>query len=454
MTEKPWTIRVHEEVSLHEPGGRIVAGLPHKVSGLLAALALLAPEPITRAAAGSILWPQASSEQQQTSLRQALTALRRHTGGASFLAATRASVSLDSSRIHVERAPSAELLRSFAEPWFVLFRSSESAARLAVIKGSSGPREATAVRSLEDLLDWTIRHQPAQAYGLIRHAVDLATSLPPHRALLLSKELLRRGPINHPLRGWANLLQAYALFYCLETDVARQAFHDLRLAAVSRGDAELMAMSGFFEAGTLLSLGELDRADAVLAQCTAMSAKKRTPRGAIRLTHGLGLAACCRGDYARGLKLLNRAIESAVREGEEYEVIYSSANTAWIASSVGHTEAARSALQQFELLDAGDHWRFQLTADLARIHLACSDGDPSAGLTLGEALLAQTKRIEAPSFEIYVREGMARCYALLGKKEDAKREIVAAARIREQINWTATPWDADRLVFARSGKLA
>jgi len=448
VSDQKWIIRLGEEVALVSPSGAAILGLPYKASGLVALVAAMFPEPVSRTSAGNILWPRASAKARQASLRQAIRALRQSTAGAPFLDAGRTTLALNPDWVRVEQAASRMLLRRFSEPWFVLFRASPAAARRSASEAQFDVEEASAVQRLEEFLDWMIGHQPEQAYGIIYHAVDLATSLPPHRALALSQRLLRPETIQHPLRGWANLLHAFALFFNLQMEAAAREFRNLRAAALSRGDHELMVMSAFFEAGCLLPMGGLDHADAVMAQSRKVNPRRLSARAAARLAHGSGLVACCRGDYARGLADLERAIDHAKLTSQTYELAYASANTAWIAASVGHAAEAARALTIFEEADTGAHWRFRLTTELARLHLLCAEGDPESAWILGENALQTALSLQALGFEIYLRESLARCHCLLGRVDRATEEIQMAHHVRERIHWKVIPWDTDRLALA------
>ena len=450
MKSDMWTIRLGKQAELITPAGDTVPGLPHKVMALVAVLALLAPEPIARTTLGEIFWPSASASRRQVCLRQAIRTLRRETGEDPFFEAGRQALCLKSDRVRVELEPTTDLLRQFPEPWFVLFRSSELAARQFALGTLQTERETSTVRSLEEVLEWTAQNQPNQAYGLIRHTIDLGTSLPPHRALALSKEVLLHGAINHPMRGWANMLHAYALFILVEVQQAREEFHDLRVVARRNGDAELLAISAFFESNCLVYMGALEEADAVLAQVQSIKSHRFTPRASSRLLHGKGLVASCRGDYATGFGFLLQAIQVGRQSGETYERMYAGSNMAWISASVGDSKTARAALTDLSSLDDTDHWRFQLTKDLARLHLACSDGNPEEVIMLGEIGLSRASRMRSPGFETYFYEGLGRCHTLLNNQKQARNAIEAAARIRKSIAWPILPWDTDRLKLAHA----
>ena len=452
MEVDQFVLKLGWQVTLECLGRSRIEGLPHKAKGLLAILALVSPEPLSREAAGGILWPNANRTQRQVNLRQAIRAVRKKTQGVNFLTADRMTISLDPGLVSIEIVHGPDFLRQFSEPWFVLLRSSKSAAIKAARETAPDTREASVVSSFEDLLEWTIDHQPNQAYGLIYHASDIATSLPPQRALQLSKELLRRGSINHRLRGWANLLHAFSLFFCLEMEAAHRAFQDLRVAAINQGNYELMAMSAFYEVGCVLPMGGMDRAESVVASCSGGS-HRLTSRAVARLDHAAGLTACCRAQYHNGLITLQQSVQSAARAGEKYELAYASANMAWIASSVGITKAATWAIEQFEQTDSNAHWRFNLTADLARIHNYCTQGEAESGLILCQSSLQIAQSLQAYGFEVYIRESLARCFTLLKEKKLAQEEIEVARILRHQIRWEVVPWDIDRINLAL-GKLS
>ncbi|MCU0316117.1 MAG: hypothetical protein MUC92_05950 [Fimbriimonadaceae bacterium] len=451
MSEQTWLIRLAKGLTLETQNGDKVKGLPYKTQALVAVLALLSPEPVTRLTAGTILWPKASRSQRQANLRQAIRALRLATSGADFLLANRENLSLDLSLVNLVQVQDQDYLGQFSEPWFVLYRSSESAAVKATLEGTLENREMSVVRSLGDLLEWSATHQPDQAFGIISHSVDLATSLPPQRGLALSQLLLRQGSVNHPFRGWANLLHAFSLFFCLEMEAASREFHDLRIAALHRGDYELMAMSAFFEAACVLPMGGIDLAEAVISESSTVSSRRFSTRASLRLSHGSGLVACCRGDYSTGLASLKKVVELASQTGQLYECAYGAGNMAWIAASVGHVRAAKWALDAFEKADTGAHWRFQLTSDLARIHLLCTGGDLDSALILGEEALQFAQGLQAYGFEVYLRESLARCYALRGEAERSRQELAEAHQLRKRILWKLLPWDKDRLDLALRG---
>jgi hypothetical protein len=213
---------------------------------------------------GEILWPASSPAQRQVSLRQTLASIRRELSGAVILSANRSSLALRSELVDLSLSSSGATLSQFTEPWFVLFRSSESAARQAALRGDASQGEGEAVRSLTNLLNWTVQHQTDNAFGLIYHALDLATSIPGQEALPIAEELLRRSSPSHPMRGWGSFFRAIALFYTNETEAARDEFKRVRVAAGSRGNGELMVMSAFHEAGSILPMGDLAGAQSIL----------------------------------------------------------------------------------------------------------------------------------------------------------------------------------------------
>lgn len=446
---KPWQLNLGPTVELIDPSGRPVRDLPIRSRGLLGMLATIAPEPVTRARAGELLWPQSSAAHQATSLRQTLATLRKATNNAPFLRVGRTSLTLEMPLLQINLTHSPDLLALHSEPWFILLRSSLTAARQTAILTDGRGREDAAVRSLEDVLEWTVTHQPNNAFGLIRHANDLATNLAPHRALELSDRALKAGSPSHPLRGWASFLRAWALFYCNETAAASEALHQVRLSAMHQQQGELLALCSFFEAGCLMYMDELNQAEALWRPVARLDPGVLRARGHVRMVHSLGLIAGCRGHYESGFAQLVQAAELARTHGELFEEAYVAVNLAWMAASVGHDETARWALERFVAADTGASWRFRLTSDLARIHLACGEGRPGTGLILGHSALATCEANRALGFEIYVRESLARCHLQLGDETSAHAELRHAQECRAMNQWVVVPWDRDRL--ARAG---
>lgn len=450
--EEVWTLVLGAEVTLLRPGGDIVKSLPQKALAALAVLGLLHPEPVSRRRMGEILWPISSIAQRQVSLRQMLATVRRELNDAAFLVTSRSGLALDASFIKISILSSGAMFTQFTDPWFVLLRSSESAARQAALRGDPSEEESEAVRSLTNLLNWTVQHQAENALGLIYHAVDLATSIPGQQALSIAEELLRRSSPSHPMRGWGSFFKAIALFYTNETESARDEFHRVRLAAASRGNGELMVISAFHEAGAILPMGDLEGAQRVLDECRSSRLSRSWPRAAIRLEHGLGLVAACKGDYRSALPRLQRAAEAAQARGEQYEQAYAAVNCAWIAASIGEQEIGHAELERFEAADTGASYRFDITSQLARIHLHCGEGKPLAGIAVGEATLARTQTLHLYGFETYVRESLARCYTMIGDKDRAIEEVRAASECRSKVGWVVIPWDEDRLSVALTGR--
>jgi tetratricopeptide (TPR) repeat protein len=365
---QPWQMNLGPTVELIDPQGRAVPDLPIRSRGLLGMLATIAPEPVTRARAAELLWPHSSAAHQATSLRQTLATLRKATGEAPFLRVGRTSLTLDLTLLRISLRHSPDLLSLHTEPWFILLRSSLTAARQTAILADGRGREDAAVRSLEDLLEWTVTHQPNNAFGLIRYANDLATNMAPHRALELSDRALKAGSPTHPLRGWAAFLRAWALFYCNETAAASDALHEVRLAATHQQQGELLALCSFFEAGCLMYLGELDQAEALWRPAAKLDPAVLRARGQVRMIHSLGLIEGCRGHYESGFAQLLHAAELARVHGEQFEEAYVAVNLAWMAASVGYHDTARQALERFVTVDTGASWRFRLTSDLAAGH--------------------------------------------------------------------------------------
>lgn len=447
-----WTLELGTDVVLLRPTGVPVSGLPQKALAALAVIGLLSPEPVSRRRMGDILWPSSSPEQRLMSLRQTLASLRKHLDGDPFLIANRTSLSLKQDRVRIVSLETGALLTRFTEPWFVLMRSSGSAARQVALQGGSTVEEGEAVRSLINLLRWTVQHQADNAFGLIYHALDLATSIPGPVALPIAEDLLRRSAPNHPMRGWGSFLRALSLFYTNETSAALDEFHQIRLAAGSQGNGELMVLAAFHEAGAILQLGKLDAAHDILFRCRSLKINRARPRAAIRLEHGLGLVDACRGNYGQAFSRLGRAADMAQARGEIYELAYVSVNCAWLAASVGHDEIGKKELARFEKADTGASYRFSFTGQLARIHLHCSENDPASGVALGETALSRAVALQTLAFESYFREALARCYILLGDQSRADAEIQTAAECRKKSGWVELPWDTERIRFALAGR--
>ena len=448
-----WTLELGADVVLRRASGIAVDGLPQKARAALAVLALLDPEPVSRRRLGEILWPSSSPEQRLVSLRQALASVRKQLGGEAVILASRTSLSLEPERVRVIPPESGALLNRFTEPWFVLLRSSRSAARQVALRGGGSEEEGEAVRSLTNLLHWTVQHQADNAFGLIYHALDLATSIPGSEALPIAEELLRRSSPSHPMRGWGSFFKAIALFFTNETEASRDEFHRVRLAAASQGNSELMVMSAFHEAGAILPMGDLATAQAILEHCQTLKPSRSRPRAAIRLDHGLGLVAACQGDYKKAFARMKQAGDTARMRGERYEQAYVCVNCAWIAASVGEQEIGHQELWRFEEADTGGSYRFEFTSQLARIHLHCGDNDPMAGASLGEAAIVRAQTLNLYGLEAYVRESVARCYRMLDDMEKAREEVRIAQECRAKAGWAIIPWDQDRLNLALEGRL-
>lgn len=439
-----WSLNLGDDVGLVSPGGSLVTGLPAKLRALIAIAAVMAPEPISRETLGGILWPDAGAEQRQNNVRQALAQFRKRVGEVPFFEIQRGHVRVVLSEVTLEMGSHRPQFCDFTEPWFALWRSSELAARQLLVEGVTTTHEASATHSLEDLLRWMIRTQPSSAYGLIYHAMDLATGLPPQRTLALMQELLQRGSLSHPLRGWAHVLRALGLVYLDDLDAAAKEFQLVKLAAGAEKNVELMVAAAFYEFGCFASSGRLEMADAVLAPALKLPSSVLPPKEAIRLAHAEALSGCCRGQYAAGFQHFRRAVDLSIQHGQIYEQLYASANFAWIAASVGQSEWARKALRSFESVDTGDYWRFDLTAKLARLHLLCNDGQAHRACELAQSLVLEVERRQVLSFEIYSREGLERCLLLLGEADQARRERERSERLRAALGWVLSQWDRDR----------
>nr|MCU0316734.1 hypothetical protein [Fimbriimonadaceae bacterium] len=387
MEEQTWRLVLGRNLQLFGKDGVEVSGLARKAEELLVILAIASPDSVLRSRAAALLWPHSHISKQHTNLRQCLKTLRQILPSQDFLEIERDSLALHPAKLRVERTDESELLIRHTTVWHSLLRSSETAARQVATSSPLAARERSATHSLEDLLDYMVQHQPNQALGLIYSTIDLATMMTPSRALHLSELVLRRSAQGHQMRGWALFLRAWALFFCNQSEASRQAFAELRNNALREGRGELLALTTFFEAGTMLPLGQISGAEEILTHVNQLDQEALRPRGILRLKHGMGLTAACKGDYEEGFSSLKGAIDLAASYSLDYERAYIAVNLAWMAASIGKESLARWALAVFDNSDTGASWRFRLTADLARIHLACCEGSFATGVALAEDAL-------------------------------------------------------------------
>ena len=443
-----WCLNLGNDVGVVSPDGSPVTALPIKLRALIAIAAMAAPEPVSRETMGRILWPEAGVEQRQNNVRQALAQFRKRVGEVPFLEIQRGHVRVVLSEVTLQMGSVRPQFCDFTEPWFALWRSSELAARQILIEGVTTSHEASATHSLEDLLRWMIRTQPSSAYGLIYHAMDLATGLPPQRTLALMQELLQKGSLSNPLRGWAHVLRALGLVYLDDLDAAAKEFQLVKLAAAAEKNVELMVAAAFYEFGCFVSSGRLEVAETALAPALKLPGHVLPPKEAIRLAHAEALLGCCRGQYAAGFQHFRRAVDLSVQHGQIYEQLYASANFAWVAASVGQSDWARKALRSFDSVDSGEYWRFDLTAKLASLHLLCNNGQAQRACEMARSLVQEVERRQVLSFEIYAREGLERCLLMLGEGELSRRERERAERLRAALGWVLSPWDRDRRAMA------
>jgi adenylate cyclase len=186
-----YRLRLAGRFELRSPEGRPIDIPARKTQALIAALALARGAPVPRAALCALLWEESGESQARSSLRQALTVLRRtlEPHGPSPFAITEETAAIDPSRLSVDAAAGDELDEPPAAEFLEGFEPTGS----AMAQWLAHERRRHAARTIETL---------ARRMGASEEARDLAG----WRAA--AEALLRRDPLNEG--GHRALMGAHA----------------------------------------------------------------------------------------------------------------------------------------------------------------------------------------------------------------------------------------------------
>lgn len=126
-------------------------------------------------------------------------------------------------------------------------------------------------------------------------------------------------------------------------------------------------------------------------------------------------------------------------------LIHALLNVAEDHLALGAPERAIQAIERVgQLMPEAEYARFRYGNRLHYVHvlLALASEEPEAALEAADACLTNAAAYRAPKYEVRGRLVKGRALARLGNAEAAKTELIAAARLAEQLGYPAWAWRA------------
>ncbi len=227
------------------------------------------------------------------------------------------------------------------------------------------------------------------------------------------------------------------------------------LKALQRGEAlalaqheeTMLVIVNWARAKVLANLGRYQEAFAALAAAeSAGKGEEAFARSRIPNTYGafyadLGLWHEALEHDLESLDLVQSMSGPAFKE----PLIHALLNVAEDRLALGAPEPAVRAIERVvQLMPEAEYGRFRYGNRLhyVRALLALAREEAAAALEAADVCLADAAAYRAPKYEVRGRLVKGRALARLGNAEAAKTELIAAARLAEQLDYPAWAWRA------------
>jgi DNA-binding SARP family transcriptional activator len=217
--------------------------------------------------------------------------------------------------------------------------------------------------------------------------------------------------------------------------------------ALAQHEETMLVIVKWARAKVLANLGRYQEAFAALAAAeSAGKGEEAFARSRIPNTYGAFYA-----DLGLWHEALERDLESLdivqSMSGPAFKepLIHALLNVAEDRLALGSPEPAMRAIERVvQLMPEAEYGRFRYRNRLhyVRALLALAREEEAAALESADACLADAAAYRAPKYEVRGRLVKGRALAGLGNAEAAKMELIAAARLAEQLGYPAWAWRA------------
>jgi hypothetical protein len=413
-----WIAHLKDGVRLEDSQGALVCILQRKTAAVFLALAKSGAKGISRDQIADRLWPNASLDDQRTSLRQCLTRLRKALGEETILS--------DRSTFRLRPGLTIEIVESDSPIGF------------------GEEDQLVAPSPLEGLLsfsEWLSKNEPSQLFESLRTNLEFALHLPPHRLLNLVNEAEPRLSENDPIRNWAYFWRGASSVQ----DGVRQAAPLLREAtnrAFAAGDRLLIREASYLLAVCEILVGDaqkaLDLSDRAIA-----AIRDRDLHHCGRFADLRSSALLHLGFKDEALKVLERRTGNG--EGTQLEFAKNEALRALYTATGGNLDRAYQVNQNpYKISREIGAKGVELICCLTSGYIEAMD-QPEKGVERLIHLVRYCKQNGFNHLALYGQETLALAYRNSDRGAEAKDALKTSVNQRKSLGFRYTRWDQTRL---------
>ena len=424
---------------LLDPSGAIVSLPSRKVEGLLAILAVNHRMGIDRDEAAEILWPGKPVDAQRTSLRQALSQLRRALGDGS-IETSRSHCRLGSGFIFTSDCTQTTgreggFMPGHAGEWFETVRS-----EVDWDGAPTGEAPTSVVEGFAQTLRWLAESDPRLMVTLLRSSGSLIKGIGPSDLIpmlgLADRSMAGQGWVTYWRGASENSLRRSAKLLELALDEARRDSDKELASEVVLELGKVFARTGRVEdAKRMLHLGE------------DLASKSRSLAVAANAARLKGVFLSHWGDPFQGILAFERA-EDLIDNPLDRATVQSS--RAFFEAAAGLDAKAQETIRwPARLEQATGHGRIRLSCLMVETLLKTHDSGLHASSPDFEALSSESHALGFSQFGVYADELVAKAHLRSGNRKAASERIAAAHKARRVSEMARTPFEQRLLQTAQ-----